>query len=552
MLKDFFPTPDELTKKMLDKVKFGEVKNILEPSAGKGNILDYIWTYETVYERRSGYEYKHQNKRQDFNVDTIEIDNDLRHILKGKNYNVIHDDFLTFHTHRIYDLIIANFPFSEAEHHLRKALSMIAENGGHLVCLVNAETIRNPYTRNRKECVELIRDFSGSIEFLEGEFENAERKTNVEVALIDVKIDVLNEDSLILDKLTKAKDETGELNPSAEIVEMDFYKQMIQGFEMECRAGVALIDEYLALKPYILDRFKKPGESDYSKPLIQLEINGKSSYQTEDRPKAVNAYVRGVRYKYWQLLIKSETFSGRYTTDILNSLDAKLHELKGYDFTLFNIQELQADLDKRINKGIEDAILKLFDYFSARYSWSNNPYETNVHYYNGWKTNKSWKINEKVILPMNGIGSVNYTTKHRELDSWRIKDTFTDMVKVFNILAQLEHKDAYQLVGRQIEFANQRRDYNLDLRYFEVKFYKKGTVHIKFTDKKLLDKLNIYGSQKKNWLPPNYGKVPYEEFDAESRAVVDEFQGRESYNEVFAKQDFYLLQPAQLQLTANL
>ena len=39
----------------------------------------------------------------------------------------------------------------------------------------------------------------------------------------------------------------------------------------------------------------------------------------------------------------------------------------------------------------------------------------------------------------------------------------------------------------------------------KLHFSKKGTCHITFTDTKLLDKLNVYGSQKKGWLPPGFG-----------------------------------------------
>ena len=42
--KDLYPTPDFLIAKMLSKVDFRnkQVKNILEPSAGLGHIIDYI------------------------------------------------------------------------------------------------------------------------------------------------------------------------------------------------------------------------------------------------------------------------------------------------------------------------------------------------------------------------------------------------------------------------------------------------------------------------------------------------------------------------------
>ena len=39
---DLYPTPENLIRKMVNKVKWNSVKNILEPSAGLGHIVDYI------------------------------------------------------------------------------------------------------------------------------------------------------------------------------------------------------------------------------------------------------------------------------------------------------------------------------------------------------------------------------------------------------------------------------------------------------------------------------------------------------------------------------
>lgn len=37
--KEFYPTPEELVNKMLDGVNLNYVKTVLEPSAGKGDIV---------------------------------------------------------------------------------------------------------------------------------------------------------------------------------------------------------------------------------------------------------------------------------------------------------------------------------------------------------------------------------------------------------------------------------------------------------------------------------------------------------------------------------
>ena len=40
--KDFYPTPGHLIDKMLSGVDFSMIKSILEPSAGKGDIVEVL------------------------------------------------------------------------------------------------------------------------------------------------------------------------------------------------------------------------------------------------------------------------------------------------------------------------------------------------------------------------------------------------------------------------------------------------------------------------------------------------------------------------------
>ena len=74
-------------------------------------------------------------------------------------------------------------------------------------------------------------------------------------------------------------------------------------------------------------------------------------------------------------------------------------------------------------------------------------------------------------------------------------------------------------------------------------FYKKGTCHIEFTDMDVLHKFNLYAARDKNWLPPCYGKKAYKELDAEEKAVIDAFEGKESYNRVMERPDYFLSAP---------
>ncbi|MBQ6969184.1 MAG: hypothetical protein IJP85_02525, partial [Synergistaceae bacterium] len=70
--------------------------------------------------------------------------------------------------------------------------------------------------------------------------------------------------------------------------------------------------------------------------------------------------------------------------------------------------------------------------------------------------------------------------------------------------------------------------------------YKKGTCHLTFTNERLLKKLNIFGSQRKGWLPKGYARRRYEEMSAEEQSVIESFEGRESYKSSVMESEYYL------------
>jgi hypothetical protein len=314
---------------------------------------------------------------------------------------------------------------------------------------------------------------------------------------------------------------------------------LIARFNLECKIGARLIHEYFDLVPFMSNHIPQKGKDDYSSPLIELKIKGKG--KVDGAEGGINDYLPGLRKKYWELLINDPRYVGQYTSNLVNDLHSKLQELAGYDFNRFNIDQLSRELSSRVTKGVEDAILKLFDKLSNKFAWDESIHQKNVHYYNGWKTNQCWKINKKVIVPMNGINA-SYSRGYQW--EYRIHEELSDMVKVFNYLSP-EKTDVQQLVGNTMNRAERDQIFtNIDFRYFEATFYKKRSCHIKFKDQDLLDKFNIFGSQRKGWLPPAYGKKQYEEMSTEERTIIDEFQGKEKYAEVISNPDYYLVDDA--------
>ena len=538
-IDEFYPTPKPLIGKLLAGIDFREIESVLEPSAGKGDIVATVVKCMDIAHRRTGMEH--------CTIDCVEVNPELQAILKAHKQLLVHDDFLTYHTYKRYDLIVMNPPFSVGDLHLLHALEL-AENGGKIRCILNAETIRNRYTKTRQILWNKLNELGAEIQYLKGEFEQAERKTSVEVALIKIDIPEPKRESFIFEQLKK-KSYTEIDVTCKKLAVGDFVAHIVKQYEMEVEAGIRLINEYRAMKPYICSDFDNDKYSYYTLSLSLYNCTGGRSTSL-----SVNGYVKLVRLKYWRALFNNKKFTGMLTSNLQKELYDRVNALKDYDFSVFNIKQIQLDIMQRLTRGVEDTIVDLFDTLSAKHSWYPEC-EKNVHYFNGWATNKAHRINKKVIIPIYGAFSYSHWEK-------RYEDKF-DLTTIYGIMRDLEKTLSYLETGNTVFDENDLHERlktcqlngktrNIPLRYFNISLFKKGTCHIVFTDLELLDRLNIYGSQRKGWLPPSYGKKQYSNMTAEEKRVVDEFQGEEAYNKVMQNPGQYIIDtPRVMLLTAG-
>ena len=515
---EFYPTPKTIVEKMLDGIKKKKVRTILEPSAGKGDILDGLWDMKIEY----GNRFFNAFEKDKMDIDCIEIDSNLQHILKGKGYRVVHDNFLTYHTYKKYDLILMNPPFSNGDKHLAKALQM-QKGGGGIVCLLNAETIKNPYSNLRKELVKMLADYDAEIEYVQDGFVDSERTTNVEIAIIKVWIPQKKEESEIYERMKKATQyEEFHVDSGTEIVLNDYIKAAVAQFNIEVASGVELIRQYWNLCPYISSGFN--GEA----PLIKLNIGGENSNIS------INKYLESVRLKYWNALFNNEKFTSNFTSSLIYEYHNMINNLKDYDFSEHNINMIMLDMSSKMSKNIEETIMQMFDRLSCEHSWYKES-ANNIHYYSGWATNKAHKINKKVILPCYGV----FSEWDKTLRTYKAHDTLKDIEKIFNFF---DGNMTAPVDLRKVIEESQHNPKNIKCKYFTVTFYKKGTVHITFNNLDLLEKFNIYAAKNRCWLPPDYGKKQYKDMNQEEKAVVDDFQGEEAYKKVMERQDYYLVE----------
>jgi len=190
--KDFYPTPNKLIRKMLSYIDFKRIRTVLEPSAGKGDLVEGIKKQFEIS--------RYHSRKENYDIDLIENNENLQHILQGNKYRLVHDDFLTFDTYKRYDVIILNPPFSNGDKHLLKAIEM-QQSGGEIVCLLNSDTLKNPYTNTRKDLLHQLEKHNADVEYIENAFMDAERSTGVEIALIYINIPKTENKSVILDEL---------------------------------------------------------------------------------------------------------------------------------------------------------------------------------------------------------------------------------------------------------------------------------------------------------------------------------------------------------------
>lgn len=528
---DFYPTPETLAARMVDMVDTKRVHFVLEPSAGKGDLVEKLKNKMSYY----GYSHITDKHGSDVEIDCIEKDGNLQNLLKGTGKRLIFDDFLKFETYKKYDLILMNPPFSEGDKHLLKALEMM-KNGGQVVCLLNAETLKNPYSNIRKELTQKLAQLGAEIQYLDGTFSEAERQTTVKVALIYVNIPAREPVSLILDSLEKAP-EMGITDFTAE-KEITFYellKRMVYQFNLEAKAGIRLINEYCCLQPYLMNRLDA-SKDKYAKPIFEIRFDDKAWYSGR-AANMIYQYLKKTRYKYWYALGDNPDFRAQLTSNLADIYYNKLLELSDYDFNLYNIEQVNKELQSQMTAAVEDTILALFDELSDKYSWYPECTKS-IHYYNGWRTNTAHMINKKVILPIETLHSWK-----NEIDVTRYAAVrkLNDMEKVMDYLND-GRIAPYMSIDKVLEMAQyEGQTRNIESKYFTLTYYKKGTVHITFKNAELLKKFNIFGSRKKAWLPPCYGKKHYDEMTPEEKQVIDEFDGSaEEYEKTLAEKDYYL------------
>lgn len=464
--KNYFHTPNEVIKMMIDPIK-GELAkaNILEPSAGMGAICDYI--------KLSG-----ANKTKIF---CCEVDENMSATLKGKGYKVLHGDFLNYSGAMNFDLILMNPPFDRGADHLLKAWEVMRH--GKIVCLLNEETINNPYSESRRYLSDIIAE-NGSVEFIGSAFDDAARKTSVGVALVRLeKVSEASSTTFAGSKTQMVEDielssETGEMERA------DFISALVRSYSMAV-AGTERL--FRAMNDFSLYTSAFVRDSDAKKLCASFfETSSRDGYGA-----AHNEFVMALQRHAWNTVFDKSRVSGMMTTKVREKFEKWREEMGGSDLNRENISML-FDAIMQQNSAISyECVLEAFEKITQYSEKNRSPFR--------WKTNSAYMVADKFILP-NVLDNSSYSGLSLHYGRWG-RELLDDIDRA---LCMVSGKNFADISTTANAISKWCRDKMLpeESEFFTFKCFFKGSAHFKFKDEKIRMEFNRRACEKKGWQLP--------------------------------------------------
>jgi hypothetical protein len=467
---EFFPTPSAIVYRMLSKVS-SNAHNFLEPSAGKGDIANGIkskWRYATV--------------------DCIEQSPELAAVLMDKDFPVVGHDWLEYSGVCYYDAIVMNPPFSNGDDHLLRAWDFL--HNGEIVCLLNEETIKNPHTATRKRLAEIIAKH-GEVEYLGDCFSAAQRKTSVNVAMVYLK-KVSDDDSIDLwastsEEKTVNEDIGADQNMLAirdNLGNMQHYydqanEHMLKAFQHVRKAAV-----------YLKANGINTG-SDYEK-AVSLALGNVNTARAEFARK----HRRDAWFRVFDQMEFRKWLDKKQTDEFVRDIERN----GNIPFTKENIKGTLENVFLQRRSLFEKSVANVFDELT-------NYFKGNTNHTEGWKSNDSYKVNLKLVFPYGCKFEDKYGGNFSMYYGYSRTDIYNDLDRIMCVLDGQDFAECHT-IGKALDNKFRILGHNVkapfdnttESRYFEIKFFKKGTVHLVFKDKHLWQQFNVTAAKGKNWI----------------------------------------------------
>jgi len=501
---DFFPTPYYVIQTMLEGAEIAN-KVILEPSAGKGDIVDYL------------------NDNGAAEVLICEKNADLAQIVKTKG-KFLKDDFLTLESSDIshIDFIVMNPPFTADERHILHAFN-IAPAGCKIISLANANTIKNAYSSSRKELKSLI-ELYGNWADLGDCFTEAERRTGAEIALI---------------KLTKPG---GSYNQEFDGFFMEEEEEAQENGLITYNVIRDLVNRYVESIKIFDEQLAAAGRmNQLTKGYFSVNIG--LNISNNDHPTNRAEFKKSMQKSGWSFIFSKLNLQKHTTKGLRDDINKFVEEQTSVPFTMRNIYKMIEIIIGTTGQRMDKAILEVFDKITQHYHENRFNVE-------GWKTNSHFLLNKRFIVP--NVVEVGYRGEiHRCSWSSGNYEKIEDLVKAICYMTGENYSHhislenfiyyRYKLKNAEGHYLNnpEFKDYDVKVMdnnysiickkkestygsviedsvpewgqwfewgYFRCRAYKKGTMHFEFKDADLWARFNHKVAELKGY--PLYEKAP--------------------------------------------
>jgi hypothetical protein len=455
--KDFYPTPYEVIETMTQGLEL-QGKNILEPSAGKGDIIEYL-------------------KKQGANVFACEIDENLQIFVKTKATKFLGADFLELTPEKIshVDYVIMNPPFTNDETHLLHAWD-IAPQGSIIISLINYETYRNDYTSKRTQLKQIIANY-GTCENIGNVFENAERVTNVDIGLVRIykPLSESQFESSFFDLTEEQEHDTQGIISYNEINEI-------------VGRYVGAVKTYDKMTNIALEMHELIGNKlGMTNLCFTLQDNDNVNISRE-------RFKIDLQRNCWRWIFNKMKMEKYTTSDLEQQLNNFCETQKKVPFTVKNIYKMFELIVGTHKDRMNKALITVVDKITAHHADNRMNVE-------GWKTNSSYMLNQKFILE-NAV-RLNWSNK---IESGYNSNLLDDFTKALCYLTGEDYSKCTRFGKKHYNsfLDNVNRGIWYGTTFFSIKVFKKGTAHIVFKDENLCRQVNITVAKLKGYPLPEY------------------------------------------------
>jgi hypothetical protein len=495
----FYPTPKGLAVKMWALFSNRSFERVLEPSAGDGALLDARpWASDCYLNRTTS-------------IDCCEIDMARHQSLRNKGAQVVGIDFMQFQAGTTYSHIIMNPPFRDGASHVLKAWEILWH--GEIVALINAETLRNPFSAERRLLAQLVAAH-GSVEFIEDAFLTPEtqRKTPVCVALIHLTKEVDMKRDVYGDLIGDLREDTH--TPEAENVQAmhhelalpeDFVRLAVRAFD----AAVSAMRDAVHAEARARHYRCRLGQT-----MSQLVAGSNGIGNDPSSPswvqETLSEQYRDLKDRAWASILRSTQVSDRLSSGAQSRLESEFENIKALEFTVSNIYGFLCGLVCNQGAMQMDMACDAFDLFT-RY------HNDNTVYFRGWKSNDKHRTcgmrlkSTRFVLPGHGRDCWSKSF------GWGTERLFADLDKIFALLDGKATPAVSLLSVARDRYQDLRAGERVSSSYFDLRFYPGvGTLHFFPRSKTLVDRLNRMVGRHRGWLPVSDEDVSagfWEQFD---------------------------------------